>query len=80
MVNSVSVVRQLGGMKVEWSDPIGAYVVYQVFCWAALHCTALRANRPKHPSGCLQFAKMEEGDERKGENPTFIQQLLQNEV
>ena len=30
-----------------------------------LGCTALmRANSPKHPSGCLQFAKME-GEEEK---------------
>ena len=39
-----------------------------------------RVSNCRYPSGYLQFAKMEEGDERKGENPTFIQQLLQDEV
>ena len=47
-----------------------------------LGCTALmRANSPKHPSGCLQFAEVdreeklkrggakEEGEKRKGEGP-----------
>ena len=47
-----------------------------------LGCTALmRANSPKHPSGCLQFAEVdreeklkrggakEEGEQRKGEGP-----------
>ena len=43
---------------------------------ALLGCSALmRANSPKHPSGCLQFAKMEGveekvvigGDREKGE-------------
>ena len=75
-------------------------VVQQVFVnsmsslvGALLGCTALmRAYSPKHPSGCLQFAKMEGkrrrwkqkelGSRRRqeGRKSTFIQQLLLGEV
>ena len=57
-INGVGVVMQASDMrlKVQWvlSSPI------------LIGCTALmRANSPKHPPGCLQFAKLGKGKVRR---------------
>ena len=78
-VYSVGAVRQSSGMRLD--GPVGVGIAWnRLSHLVLLGCTVLmRANSPKHPSGCLQFAQMgermekggrwdvcEEGEERKG--------------
>ena len=63
-VYSVGAVRQSSGMRLD--DPVGVGIAWnRLGSLVLLGCTALmRANSPKHPSGCLQFAQI--GEWRKG--------------
>ena len=63
-VYSVGAVRQSSGMRLD--GPVGVGIAWnRLSSLVLLGCTALmRANSPKHPSGCLQFAQMGENGGR----------------
>ena len=65
-VYSVGAVRQSSGMRLD--GPVGVGIAwYRLSRLVLLGCTALmRANSPKHPSGCLQFVQMGERMEEGG--------------
>ena len=63
IVYSVGIVRQLSGMEARWLSVFANSMRFcrylGVVCLGGLGCTALmKAKSPKHPPGCLQFAKM----------------------
>ena len=72
-VYSVGAVRQSNGMRFD--GPVGIGIAWnRLSSLVLLGCTALmRANSPKHPSGCLQFAQMgERMEEGAGEDGMYV--------